>query len=360
MCGWLPSLTIDVGSAMLLPLLVTASLTQQPTTPFDPATRIKDAIAVVRPVAYRSRQVDWDALAEDMRRRTQGARDDIDMLPAWAAMANGLGDGHSFVQPTSEAMAGWRERHGDLRLMPDAPPRPRPSSPFMKRDGIASQAVAVSPDRDAELITVTAVSGFGDGAIAYGSRLFSAVADAGPRTCGYVLDLRGNTGGNVWPMLLGLSSLLGDGPQGRSEDADGLVEDYAALKEGSAVVLAEQGRGLTMMTINNWRLIPSLAAAPVALLLDDATASSGEGVAVAFAGRAFTRSFGVRTYGVASSNEGYSLADGTNVVVTTAMMMDRDGRTYPDGIAPDQIVEDEGQDPVDAARAWLALQPACT
>jgi carboxyl-terminal processing protease len=344
---------------MLLPLLVTLSLIQQPTAPFDTATRIKDAIAVVRPVAYRSRQVDWDVLAEDMRHHAEGARDDIDMLPAWAALARGLGDGHSFVQPTPEAVAAWRERYGDRPLMPDAPPRPRPGSQFMKRAEIEAHTLAVGPNHDAELITVPSVSGFGENAVAYASRLFGAVADSGPRTCGYVLDLRGNTGGNVWPMLLGLSGLLGDGPQGRSEDADGLIEDYATLKEGSAVVLAEQGRGLTMMTIDNWRPIPSLAVAPVALLLDDATASSGEGVAVAFAGRASTRTFGVRTYGVASSNEGYPLADGTNVVVTTALMMDRDGRTYPDGIAPDQIVDDEGQDPVDAARAWLAIQPAC-
>lgn len=64
----------------------------------------------------------------------------------------------------------------------------------------------------------------------------------------------------------------------------------------SAVVLAKQGRGLTMMMIDNWLPIPSLAASPVALLLDDATASSDEGVAVAFAGRALTRSFGTHTY----------------------------------------------------------------
>lgn len=203
------------------------------------------------------------------------------------------------------------------------------------------------------------VSGFGEKAVAYASRLFGAVANAGPRTCGYVLDLRGNTGGNIWPMLIGLSGLLGDGPQGRSEDADGLVEDYAALSEGSAIVLAEQGRGLTMMAIDNWRPIPSLAAAPVALLLDDATASSGEGVAVAFAGRPLTRTFGIPTYGIASSNEGYLLADGTNVVVTTDMMVNRDGRTYPEGIAPDQIVDDEVGDPVEVARSWLALQHAC-
>ncbi len=173
------------------------------------------------------------------------------------------------------------------------------------------------------------------------------------------MDLRGNTGSNVWPMLLGLSGLLGDGPQGRSEDAAGRVEDYATLREGSAVVLAEQGRGLTMMTIDGWRPIPRLADAPVALLLDGATASSGEGVAVAFAGRPATRSFGVTTYGAASSNEGYGLADGTNVVVTTSMMMDRNGRTYPDGFSPDERVEGVGDEPVAAARAWLATRPAC-
>ena len=344
---------------MLLPLLAAFSLTQQPSERFDAETRIKDAVAVVRPVAYRSRQVEWDALAEDMRHRVEGAADDIDMLPAWAALARGLGDGHSFVQPTPEAVAAWRERYGDRPLMPDAPPRPRPGSQFMKRAEIEAHTLAVGPNHDAELITVPSVSGFGENAVAYASRLFGAVADSGPRTCGYVLDLRGNTGGNVWPMLLGLSGLLGDGPQGRSEDADGLIEDYATLKEGSAVVLAEQGRGLTMMTIDNWRPIPSLAVAPVALLLDDATASSGEGVAVAFAGRASTRTFGVRTYGVASSNEGYLLADGTNVVVTTAMMMDRNSRTYLKGIEPDQVIDGEGENPVDAARTWLARQSSC-
>jgi hypothetical protein len=41
------------------------------------------------------------------------------------------------------------------------------------------------------------------------------------------------------------------------------------------------------------------------------------------------------------------------------MMVDRNGRTYPDGIEPDQVIDGEGEDPVDVALAWLALQPAC-
>src|SRR5690606_28757414 len=107
--------------------------------------------------------------------------------PAWAALAHGLGDGHSFVQPTPEAIAAWRERYGDRPLMPDAPSRPRPGSPFMKRAEIEARTLAVGTDHDADLVTVPPVSGFGDKAIAYASRLFGAVADASPRTCGYVL-----------------------------------------------------------------------------------------------------------------------------------------------------------------------------
>ncbi|VTO18153.1 Uncharacterised protein [Brevundimonas vancanneytii] len=182
--------------------LAALSLTQQASEIFDAEARINDAIAVVRPVAYRSRQVDWDAVAEDMSRRVEGARDDIDMLPAWAALAQGLGDGHSFVQPTPEAIAAWRERYRDRPLLPDAPPRPRPKSQFTKRTDIEAHTLAVGPNHDAALITVPSVSGFGDKAIANASRLFGAVADASPRTCGYVLDLRGNTRGNIWPMLI--------------------------------------------------------------------------------------------------------------------------------------------------------------
>lgn len=74
---------------MLFALLAALSLTPQPSEPFDSETRIEDAIAVVRPVAYRSRQVDWDALAEDMRYRVEGARDVVDMLPAWAGAWSG-------------------------------------------------------------------------------------------------------------------------------------------------------------------------------------------------------------------------------------------------------------------------------
>lgn len=333
---------------------------------FDADARIREAIAVVRPVAYRSAQVDWVAVEADMRRRAEGAADTVDLLPAYAALTYGLGDGHSFIQPTAEATEGWRARHGDRRLLPDTPRRARPTSTFVGRTAVDHRSLPLENDHAAELIVVPAVQGAGEPAQAYAAALFSATADASQKTCGYVLDLRGNTGGNVWPMLTGLSGLLGDGPQGRMMDAQGRIEDYADLREGAAVILAEEGRGQTMASAATWRPLPALARAPVALLIDDAVFSSGEGVAVAFKGRASTRFFGQKTGGLASANNGFELSDGTNLVVTVALMADRNDATYPHGIEPDIPVEagdgsaDNPEDAVvEAAQAWLAAQPGC-
>lgn len=336
-----------------------AAPTQAAAAPFDAEARIQAAIATVRPVAYRSPQVDWDALTVEMRRQTKDARDDIDMLPAWAVLTQGLGDGHSFVQPTTEATAAWRNRYGARPVVENTRPQKALTSIYRNRQAVEHHGVAIGHGRKAEVITVPSVTGLGEPAKIYAADLFKAVAQPSPNTCGYILDLRGNTGGNVWPMLLGLSPLLGDGPQGRSIDASGKAEDYADLKTGAVVVQAAEARGLTMMQLADWRPLPRLASAPVALLLDGATASSGEGVAVAFQGRAQTRSFGETTYGVASSNEGFELADGTNLVITVAMMADRNNRTYPQGVTPDVAIAADGEPVVDAARQWLASQPAC-
>ncbi|HZW14824.1 MAG TPA: S41 family peptidase [Brevundimonas sp.] len=352
---------------MFIALALAVVLQQAPASePFDAEARIQEAIAVVRPVAYRTADADWTAIEADMRARSAGARDTVDMLPAYAALLHGLGDNHSFIQPTEDASQGWQARYGERRMLPDVPPRARPTSTFMGRRGVTHRAAPVNASRSVEVVVVPAVMGVGDAAKAYASDLFSALADAQPMTCGYILDLRGNTGGNIWPMLTGLSPLTGDGPAGSAVDAAGIIETYADIREGSAVITVEEGRGHVLMSVEGWRATPGLAEAPVALLIDDGVFSSGEGVAVAFKGRPDTRFFGERTGGLASANNGYRLSDGTNLVVTVAMMMDRDGATYPHGIDPEEAVpagEGDPADPedavVEAARDWLARRPAC-
>lgn len=243
---------------------------------------------------------------------------------------------------------------------PDIPARPRPVTTFGNRSEVQSSEIAVGR-RTARLLNVPLYEGNADSdrARAFADTLFNTIADAPAGTCGYMLDLRGNPGGNLWPMLLGVSGLLGDSEQGLFKNADGSVDRFARLEGGKAIVNEGEHKGHVMATAPAWRPINGLEAAPVAVITDNSTASSGEGIAIAFIGRPLTRSFGVRTYGVASSNSGFTQSDGVNFVITTAMIMDRNGQVYPRGITPDEEVDATADAPVQAAARWMATLPDC-
>jgi len=99
----------------------------------------------------------------------------------------------------------------------------------------------------------------------------------------------------------------------------------------------------------------------IAVLIDRGTASSGEATAIAFEAQPFTRFFGRHTHGESSSNEGFALSDGANIVLTTGIEADRTGRTYLDGVEPDVKLPKETTlpaagtiDPMtEAAATWI-------
>jgi carboxyl-terminal processing protease len=140
---------------------------------------------------------------------------------------------------------------------------------------------------------------------------------------GWVLDLRHNTGGNMYPMLAGVQPLLGEGTYG-----------YFIYREGERA-LHSQG----------------------AILLDSLTASSGEMVAIAFKGRPNTQFFGQPSAGYTTSNRRFELAGGAYLMLATGYMADRNRHAYLSGITPDVVVEyAPAQAPdktLDAARRWV-------
>ena len=63
-----------------------------------------------------------------------------------------------------------------------------------------------------------------DGLLLYAAdirRILTDIAAQNPK--GWIVDLRGNTGGNMWPMLTGIGPILGDGPAGSFVAADGNI-----------------------------------------------------------------------------------------------------------------------------------------
>jgi carboxyl-terminal processing protease len=154
---------------------------------------------------------------------------------------------------------------------------------------------------------------------------------------GWVVDLRQNTGGNVWPMLRGLKPLLGRGNYGSFRDRDGNDEQWHLIADsGCKSVIGTEKR--------------------VAVLYGPRTASSGEAVAVAFSSRPSTRSFGSPTAGLSTSNMSLDLPDGGALFLTHAISVDRAGREFPEGLVPDVTAgSGAGDQALEAALAWLRL-----
>lgn len=156
----------------------------------------------------------------------------------------------------------------------------------------------------------------------------------------WVVDLRGNGGGTMWPMLAGLEPLLRGQTPGYFQRADGSRD---AWPNNTTKVSASA---------------PDLGQVPTAVLTSGRTASSGEAIVVAFRGRANTRSFGAPTFGVPTANAGHRLADGTVLQLTGALFVDRNGKGDGTPLVPDEPVRElgVGDRTRQAAVEWLRQQ----
>lgn len=174
-----------------------------------------------------------------------------------------------------------------------------------------------------------------------------------PPVCGWVLDLRRNFGGNLWPMLVSAGPLLGDAEWLAFYSPSQQI--IAFYREGKA---GTDTRGVVAQVEHPYHL--KRAQPPVAVLTSQATISSGEFVTLAFRGRTHSRSFGDPTYGVPTANYLYELSDGAQLALTVRLGVDRTGQTYDSPLVPDQQIKVDWtqvgttEDPVlQAALQWL-------
>lgn len=171
----------------------------------------------------------------------------------------------------------------------------------------------------------------------------------GDSSCGLVVDLRGNSGGNMYPPLAGLWHLFGDGVLGRFVGTKTTVDwgfASGAIGSGGASILPAVAPAAQAV----------LRHRPVAVLLDQNTKSSAEVIALGFKVRPLTRMFGQRTAGLTTSNRRFQLQSGFPLILAVANMEDLQGNQHPNGIEPD-VRLDSGL-ALDAAAAWL--RSVCT
>jgi len=155
---------------------------------------------------------------------------------------------------------------------------------------------------------------------------------------GVIVDLRGNTGGNMYPMIASVSPLL----------PDGIILKFKSRKNTMPISLelVTKSYDISSSAIGKF---PSTT--PVAILTDYRTASSGEATLLCFRGLDNVKTFGGPSAGYASANMSHTLADGYLFAITTSCDVARTGEVFcDDPIEPDLSTET----PLEDAVAWIA------
>jgi len=167
---------------------------------------------------------------------------------------------------------------------------------------------------------------------------------------GWIIDVRDNTGGNSFPMLLGLGPVLGEGVFRRTT-RNGITTDSTGYWSGN-IRNKDSVLERSASTYNLKEPFPK-----VAILLNNLTASSGESVVLSFKGRPRAMLFGEPSYGLTTANADFTLSDGAVMLVCSEKQTDRFGNEYGGKILPDVSVSDrkdtEADEVVDAAVKWL-------
>lgn len=162
------------------------------------------------------------------------------------------------------------------------------------------------------------------------------ISEDRPELLGWIVDLRNNGGGNMWPMIAGIGPILGEGTAGYFIDPDNNQSSWG-YKNGSSVIDDTPQTELR----NSYELITPNP--KVAILLNHAIGSSGEVMTISFIGRANTKSFGSSTCGLSTANRPFILSDGSKLNLTAAYLADRNKNLYGVPINPDVPVSEIGR-----------------
>ncbi len=96
----------------------------------------------------------------------------------------------------------------------------------------------------------------------------------------------------------------------------------------------------------------------IAILFDGNTGSGGEMTAVSFFGLPNVKSFGQKSAGYTTANVTFPLSNGGQLLLASAYIMDRTGKSYKSELTPDVLVSDlsntKNDKVVSTAIEWLS------
>jgi hypothetical protein len=310
--------------------------------PRSPEGYLDHALQLIEQNSVYAPTLDWSPIADDARKmsaRAKTPRGTYQAIRYAVGTLQDAGDKHAaFLEPAEAKQSG----PGTPAFEAASPP---PSvSMLNSRLGLIRMPPITSAPSSAN-------------SRRYASTALTSIRrlDGRRHPCGWVVDLRKNTGGDMFPMLLSVGPIVGEGDLIGFRGRHGF-EYFVSYREGGL-----SGGGSTFPAPVR---VPDLRPRPaVAVLTGEQTASSGEVVTVAFRGRPETRSFGSPTSGATTAAQWYRLADGAVLRLGVSYYVDRNRVVYKHGVIPDvdaTFFGSPGDPQMRAAAAWLLARPRCT
>jgi len=172
---------------------------------------------------------------------------------------------------------------------------------------------------------------------------------------GIIIDLRLNGGGNIYPMLSGLSQLLGNQTVGYETDINDSITRTWEIKNGNFYIGGYQATDIKV------KPIPNLTKIPIVVIIGPVTKSAGSMVAIAFKGRPNTYIIGEPTAdGYTTSNGYFQFASNLTLNFATNFVADRNKMIYKTTVNPDLTINEKdnfdnllSDEKIKAAIKWL-------
>lgn len=288
-------------------ILVFTDCKTQNAIPKEVSEYLTETLDLIEEKSVNKNKIDWNKFKIDIFEKVQNAKEIKDTYSAISYAVSKLNDNHSYFKPITE-------------IESDNKPLPILCDEITPNDiGYIRIPFCIGTENE-----------YND----YISTIRTKIKEQSQKKLkGWIVDLRGNFGGNMWPMLLSVESLIGNGTFGYFIDANEESKAWRII-EGKAYIedqLVMETKILSKHDLSNQFL---------AVLTNNQTASSGEAMAVAFKLRENSKSFGQSTFGVSTGCVSHKLSDGSIINLAESIFADRKKTKFGGKIIPDFQVEE--------------------
>jgi C-terminal processing protease CtpA/Prc len=280
---------------------------------------INDLIEIVFKYALVKKKLDKKSILSKMESQLNGENKKALYL-AYDSLIEELrkvGDDHSKIRKP-DYVKKWKSKTASV---------PAPEFEIVKKICVINvpQFIGIDEDRSKE----------------YASKIQDIIRKNYSTTLGWIIDLRGNSGGNMEPMVAGVGPLYNSAIVGYFKASSGKLSSWGYKK----------GHYMYNNT-KEWK-VPNYVSVkrhlPIAVILNEKVVSSAEMLAISFIGNANTRSFGSPTRGKTTANASIELDDGSILFLATTSTLSRDKKEFVGKITPDVLTKD----PIDDAIKWI-------